>query len=935
MRINNGRSHFYQWDLNQRLIGDGLEVGDEVHFANALSTEAQVVRAYAQEDGTVVADVPNKLLQASCPIVAYRYIRTGDSEHTVETTTFTVQKRPKPSDYIYTETEVKSYEQLAEKVKEALKKLEGFEGGTQVTIEGESVSTFPVDTYVQEQLDTLKARLDAENAARFEGLEKGQTETSEELAKHEEAVARQDAANREAFGAIDSAMEALGEEVKDIEVSVKHFDTDVQNLDTAVTNLDTKVTNLDTEVTNLETKVTNLDTAVANFGTLVADNNKKVVNLEAEVEAAQKALDEADDAIRDDFAKADTDVLEESKAYTDEKNAEMNESLAGKSAVKVGGQVVQDFDADTKAEKISGAYKVPCTDGNGNQISYGYSQSPNGYTFALRRESGAIDVGRATKDVEAVPLAQMNEALAEKADNDGTREWLEILTKRVTNIEDGTAADAFIVDDSTAYIKNIPSDAASYAELRAVGGMTHKVPVLSDENLFVSDALNDEYGGQLYWPAADTVSVNFGQFYHYNEVSTSLPTSTFFPNAQAGKTYVFSYKSSHPQEQMILYGVTSGQPFTMTEEILNGYITFRGQEADENWEYVDGYFYDISLVEVTDVLIDTPVTALDITGKNLYNGGFGGTPFATEENGVLTLTKTEKGERWSAYWYPPFPMVECRIEATPIANSLSGSEVLQAEILYDNDAVFYAALLGASGSKASYNVSARADRAKIKRVTLFFHSSVAAGASVKLKDIMIMPTVAPTNTTYSPYHKTTFAIPAEVQALDGYGWGIPNGAVNGIEWNEGGAAYYVKRVERRVYNGTERWSGDYTPYFYVSCEETYTGAKVGAKGVCNKANWRSPSPCVYTSDQAHRMMSAQPSPLASTIEEWRTLVSQWYAEGNPLTVYYELAEPIVTDVSAYFTEDNLIAVEGGGTITAVNENNLAAPSTIIYGKRGF
>lgn len=76
--------------------------------------------------------------------------------------------------------------------------------------------------------------------------------------------------------------------------------------------------------------------------------------------------------------------------------AQMNEALA------------------TMAGKISGEYKVPCTDGGGNQITYGYSQSPNGYTFALRRSGGVLDVGRATKDDEAVPFGQLNEILAER-----------------------------------------------------------------------------------------------------------------------------------------------------------------------------------------------------------------------------------------------------------------------------------------------------------------------------------------------------------------------------------------------------------------------------------------------------------------------------------------------------------------------------------------
>jgi hypothetical protein len=45
---------------------------------------------------------------------------------------------------------------------------------------------------------------------------------------------------------------------------------------------------------------------------------------------------------------------------------------------------------------------------------------------------------------------------------------------------------------------------------------------------------------------------------------------------------------------------------------------------------------------------------------------------------------------------------------------------------------------------------------------------------------------------------------------------------------------------------------------------------------------------------------------------------------------YELATPVITDISDLLSADNFLAVEGGGTVTAVNENGLEAPSEITY-----
>jgi hypothetical protein len=45
---------------------------------------------------------------------------------------------------------------------------------------------------------------------------------------------------------------------------------------------------------------------------------------------------------------------------------------------------------------------------------------------------------------------------------------------------------------------------------------------------------------------------------------------------------------------------------------------------------------------------------------------------------------------------------------------------------------------------------------------------------------------------------------------------------------------------------------------------------------------------------------------------------------------YELATPEVTDISDLITADNLIGVEGNGTITFENEHGYAVPSVVEY-----
>ncbi len=111
-RIEDGREHFYQWDLNRRVIVEDSSI-TQVHFCNKTDNCSLVVDVY-EENGVYLADVPNILLQTDWKINVYGY----DKEYTKHCNVFKVQNRTKPADYVYTETEVKNWEDLEERIKE-------------------------------------------------------------------------------------------------------------------------------------------------------------------------------------------------------------------------------------------------------------------------------------------------------------------------------------------------------------------------------------------------------------------------------------------------------------------------------------------------------------------------------------------------------------------------------------------------------------------------------------------------------------------------------------------------------------------------------------------------------------------------------------------------------------------------------------------------
>lgn len=106
-KIVDGREHFYQWDLNRQIQVEDSTI-KQLHFCNKTDDCSLVVEVV-----NGVANVPNILLQATWDIRVYGY--TGD--YTKVEKRYKVVARTKPSDYVYTETEIKNYDELAEQVR--------------------------------------------------------------------------------------------------------------------------------------------------------------------------------------------------------------------------------------------------------------------------------------------------------------------------------------------------------------------------------------------------------------------------------------------------------------------------------------------------------------------------------------------------------------------------------------------------------------------------------------------------------------------------------------------------------------------------------------------------------------------------------------------------------------------------------------------------
>jgi hypothetical protein len=109
LTLNDGRSELWQWDTGRKMDVDAD--CSQVHFSNKIfgrSIDVEVV------DG--VAIIPDALLQTDKDLTAWAFVGTAESGYTKISKTFKVNRRNKPSDYVFTPTEQTTLEEIKERI---------------------------------------------------------------------------------------------------------------------------------------------------------------------------------------------------------------------------------------------------------------------------------------------------------------------------------------------------------------------------------------------------------------------------------------------------------------------------------------------------------------------------------------------------------------------------------------------------------------------------------------------------------------------------------------------------------------------------------------------------------------------------------------------------------------------------------------------------
>ena len=117
-KLDHDRTSLYQWDTKVKVLiyGDDTAV-DEVHFSNRFYKSTITIPVTKTESMTYVL-IPDILLQKPSDIIMYAYVTNDDGSYTKYDLVFPVTPRPKPSDYVYTETETLTWKSLDERITE-------------------------------------------------------------------------------------------------------------------------------------------------------------------------------------------------------------------------------------------------------------------------------------------------------------------------------------------------------------------------------------------------------------------------------------------------------------------------------------------------------------------------------------------------------------------------------------------------------------------------------------------------------------------------------------------------------------------------------------------------------------------------------------------------------------------------------------------------
>lgn len=190
-------------------------------------------------------------------------------------------------------------------------------------------------------------------------------------------------------------------------------------------------------------------------------------------------------------------------------------------------------------------------------------------------------------------------------------------------------------------------------------------------------------------------------------------------------------------------------------------------------------------------------------------------------------------------------------------------------------------------------------------------------------DIMLVDGIYKSDTmpTYSPYHSNVYQIPEAIKTLPGYGWSVGT-AKNYVDYENKRYVQCVGSVDL----GTLTWTAGES----VSFKTHHLAGQKLTKSYSIAPNFICPKYSTKTQNESWGKTSITGISATSNVNGYIYVNDTSYTDATAfkqamqgVTLYYELATPIVTDISDLLADDFLrnLTVEAGGSITFKNSND--------------
>ena len=508
-------------------------------------------------------------------------------------------------------------------------------------------------------------------------------------------------------------------------------------------------------------------------------------------------------------------------------------------------------------------------------------------------------------------------ALVKTAPSGATRVKIKRISGNCVKYAPNTAS-----DDSVAKIKVIPENTYT-TELNILGGMSYK----SENLIALNDVAETTVNGVTYkiengivylkgtWSGTASGVINLR--YSLNISAGSYVISAFNNSTTLDGTYLrLTYEDGNPTD-ISLHIANNYASFTSTYEMRRLQLRM-GTFTSDDWfiikpMLVSGSTAPTEFKQGFEDIRDSAVTSVKSYGANLFDKDT-----YTYTNGKSLNDNGEvisNSSSWKTieYYMPIQENTTYTLSGTAIGTSGWGTRIA----FYDEN---YNQISQTRSSQivASYTFTTPSG-------TKYWRYCWALITDIS--DWML--NVGSSAVSYKQYRGLieTKQIPAEVQALPGYGWGINDTCYNYIYYDTTRKKwFYVQNVSRiQIKDLTMNYNSNISVFYIYAPNKMQT--KTSPLLLVNFT--QVDKDYKYISNLEITGCGTAPTTSVNMKDLSCSSIAEFKAKYDNYFLYYELETPIETDISQYI-DNNFIEVEENGTLVANNTYEQVVPSKIDY-----